>query len=166
MGVVQQEVFLFDDTVRANLSLNDEELPLERLRWAAEMACIYSTIEALPLGFDTRLGENGATLSGGQRQRLAIARALAHSPTVLLLDEATSSLDLQTEAAIHANLAQLGCTRIVIAHRLATVQDADRILVLDNGHLVQEGKYEDLLDHPGLFRELAQSSTPEATGHA
>lgn len=167
MGVVQQEVFLFDDTVRANLSLNDEELPLERLRWAAEMACINHTIEALPLGFDTRLGENGATLSGGQRQRLAIARALAHSPTVLLLDEATSSLDLQTEAAIHANLARLGCTRIVIAHRLATVMDADRILVLDKGHLVQEGKYRDLLNRSGLFRELVRSfDTPEDTGHA
>jgi len=167
VGVVQQEVFLFDDTVRANLSLNNEGLSSERLRWAAEMACIDNAIDALPQGFDTRLGQNGGILSGGQRQRLAIARSLAHGPTVLLLDEATSSLDLLTEASIHSNLARLGCTRIVIAHRLATVMDADRILVLDKGMLVQEGRYHDLLSRPGFFRELAQSfAKSEAAGHA
>ena len=99
----------------------------------------------------------GCLLSGGQRQRLAIARAVAHSPAILLLDEATSSLDLDTESRIHANLGQLGCTRIVIAHRLATVMDADRILVLENGRLVQQGHYRELLDQDGLFREMAES---------
>jgi ABC-type bacteriocin/lantibiotic exporter with double-glycine peptidase domain len=154
MGVVLQETFLFDDTVRANLSLNDPELPLERLKWAAAQACILDTIEALPKGFETRVGGNGSLLSGGQRQRLSLARALAHDPAVLLLDEATSALDLETEAQIHANLAQLGCTRIVIAHRLATIQDADRIFVLEAGHLVQEGSYAALEATPGLLRDL------------
>lgn len=101
------------------------------------------------------MGENGNLLSGGQRQRLAIARAVVHSPAVLLLDEATCSLDLETEARIHANLAPLGCTRIVIAHRLATVMDADRILVLNEGQLVQQGVFLELLSQPGLFRDLA-----------
>lgn len=157
MGVVQQETFLFDDTVRANLSLNDPDMPLERLRWAARMACIDTVVDALPEGYHHRLGENGSLLSGGQRQRLAIARALAHRPAILLLDEATSSLDLPTEAAIHANLSSLGCTRIVIAHRLATVMDADRILVLDEGRIAQQGDYAQLVAEPGLFRELVRS---------
>ncbi len=157
MGVVQQETFLFDDSISANLSLNDPELPLERLRQAAHLACIDNVIDSLPQGYRSRIGENGCLLSGGQRQRLAIARAVAHSPAILLLDEATSSLDLDTESRIHANLGQLGCTRIVIAHRLATVMDADRILVLENGRLVQQGQYRELLDQGGLFREMADS---------
>jgi ATP-binding cassette, subfamily B, bacterial len=165
MGIVQQETFLFDDTIRANLSLNDPELPLERLRWAAHLACIDDVIEALPQGYRSRAGENGCLLSGGQRQRLAIARAVAHSPAILLLDEATSSLDLDTEARIHANLGQLGCTRIVIAHRLATVMDADRILVLENGRLVQQGHYHELLDQDGLFREMAETLESMAELH-
>lgn len=154
MGVVLQETFLFDDTVRANLSLNDPELPIDRLKWAAEQACVSEVIEALPKGFEARVGENGGLLSGGQRQRLSLARALAHDPAVLLLDEATSSLDLDTEAKLHANLARLGCTRIVIAHRLATVKDADRIFVMEEGRIVQEGSYEALRGLPGLFHEL------------
>ncbi len=154
MGVVLQETFLFDDTVRANLSLNDPELPLARLKWATEQACIREVVEALPKGFNAHVGGNGSLLSGGQRQRLSLARALAHNPAVLLLDEATSSLDLVTEAQLHANLARLGCTRIIIAHRLATVKDADRIFVLDEGRIIQEGNYETLRGGPGLFREL------------
>ena len=154
VGVVQQETFLFDDTVRANLTLQDDELPLERLQWAARMACVADVIERLPQGYQSRVGANGDLLSGGQRQRLSLARALAAEPRILLLDEATSSLDLETEARVHANLASLGCTRIIIAHRLATVLDADRILVLQAGRIVQEGRYQDLKDAPGLFREL------------
>jgi len=154
MGVVLQETFLFDDTVRANLSLNDEHIPMERLRWAARMACVDGVIENLPEGYQNRVGENGSLLSGGERQRLNLARALAHDPAVLLLDEATSSLDLETEARLHANLAGLGCTRIVIAHRMATVRDADRILVMHGGQIVQEGTFEALEAQEGLLRML------------
>jgi ABC-type bacteriocin/lantibiotic exporter with double-glycine peptidase domain len=157
MGVVLQDTFLFDDTVRANLSLKGEEIPIERLRVAAELACVDDVIAALPEGFATRLGDNGNVLSGGQRQRLNLARALAQEPAVLLLDEATSALDLETERRVHANLARLGCTRILIAHRLATVQDADRILVLHQGRVVQEGTYADLAEREGLFRTLVHA---------
>jgi ABC-type bacteriocin/lantibiotic exporter with double-glycine peptidase domain len=154
MGVVMQDTFLFDDTVRANLSLKDEEVPLERLHTAARLACIDGVIDALPEGYGTRLGDNGNLLSGGQRQRLNLARALTLEPAVLLLDEATSALDVETESQVHANLASLGCTRILIAHRLATVKDADRILVLQDGRIVQEGTYEELSAREGLFQAL------------
>ena len=157
MGVVMQDTFLFDDTVRANLSLKNEELPLERLRAAARLACVDEVVDALPEGYATRLGDNGNVLSGGQRQRLNLARALAQEPAVLLLDEATSALDLETERKVHANLARIGCTRILIAHRLATVQDADRILVLQGGRIVQEGTYAELSAREGLFRSLVHA---------
>lgn len=154
MGVVLQETFLFDDTVRANLSLNDEHIPMERLRWASRMACVDAAIENLPEGYAARVGENGSLLSGGERQRLNLARALAHEPAILLLDEATSSLDVETEARLHANLTSLGCTRIIIAHRMATVRDADRILVMHAGQIVQAGTFDELEAQEGLFRML------------
>jgi len=157
MGVVLQDTFLFDDTVRANLSLKDPETPLERLRAAARLACVDDVIDAMPEGISSRVGDNGNVLSGGQRQRLNLARALARDPAVLLLDEATSALDLETERRVHANLAGVGCTRILIAHRLATVQDADRILVLEDGRIVQEGTYDDLAAREGLFRSLVEA---------
>jgi ABC-type bacteriocin/lantibiotic exporter with double-glycine peptidase domain len=162
IGVVLQDTFLFDDTVRANLALNAPGLPLERLRHAARLACVDDVIDAMPAGYASRVGENGNLLSGGQRQRLSLARALAHQPALLLLDEATSALDLPTEARIHANLAGLGCTRIVIAHRLQTVKDADRILVLDAGRLVQQGTYATLADQEGRFRDLVHGLEDEA----
>jgi ABC-type bacteriocin/lantibiotic exporter with double-glycine peptidase domain len=154
MGVVLQEPFVFDDTVRANLSLLDPEMPLERVKWAARAACVDKVIERLPLGYKARLGENARILSGGERQRLCLARAIAGEPAILLLDEATSSLDLATEAAVHANLAALGCTRILIAHRLETVKDADRILVLDGGRIAQQGTYAELAAAPGPFQDI------------
>lgn len=157
MGVVLQDTFLFNDTVRANLSLKDPDIKLDRLREAAATACLLDVIEALPKGFDTPIGENGCRLSGGQRQRLSLARALAHDPSILLLDEATSALDLATEAQVHANLATKGCTRLVIAHRLETVKDADRIIVLDKGRIVQQGTYDVLAMERGLFQQLVHA---------
>ncbi|MCL1908933.1 MAG: peptidase domain-containing ABC transporter [Holophagaceae bacterium] len=157
MGVVLQDTFLFNDTVRANMSLNNPDLGMDRLVDASRRACILDVIESLPQGFDTPLGENGSRLSGGQRQRLNLARALAHGPSILLLDEATSSLDLETEGQLHANLAAMRCTRIVIAHRLATVKDADRIFVLDKGRIVQRGNYQELQSSEGLFRNLVKA---------
>jgi ATP-binding cassette, subfamily B, bacterial len=163
MGVVLQDTFLFNDTVRANLSLNEPDLDLSQIREAARIACIDEFIESLPQGYDSMIGENGASLSGGQRQRLSLARAIVSRPALLLLDEATSSLDPETEASVHRNLAELGCTRILIAHRLKTVMDADRILVLDQGRIVQSGTFESLRHQPGLFQELFTSS---GGGHA
>jgi ABC-type bacteriocin/lantibiotic exporter with double-glycine peptidase domain len=155
MGVVMQEPFLLNDTILANLSLADPALPMDQLVEAARLACILDEIHALPGGFQTVVGENGSFLSGGQRQRLALARALATRPSILLLDEATSSLDPETEARVHANLSRLGCTRVLIAHRLTTVRNADRILVLDQGRIVQRGTFAELVAHPGLFRSMA-----------
>lgn len=156
-GVVMQEVFLFDDTIRANLSLGHPELSLDDLRRAAWHACIDDFIDGLPDGFDTQIGENGRTLSGGQRQRLALARAIAHGPTILLLDEATSALDLEMEARVHERLRALRCTCIAITHRLATVGYADRVVVLNRGRIVQSGPHARLSGEPGLFRELLQA---------
>jgi ATP-binding cassette subfamily B protein len=155
IGVVLQDPFLFDDSVQANLDLAQQGLSAEALRRALRLACIDDVVDALPEGLRTRVGERGRRLSGGQRQRLVLARALASDPAILLLDEATSSLDLPLEARLHESLSRLGCTRIVIAHRLATVRDADRVLVMDEGRLVQEGTYQALSSVPGHFRELA-----------
>lgn len=157
LGVVLQESFLFDDSVRANLSLRDPDMPMERIRWAAELAQIHTVIERLPDGYRTRLGENAKILSGGERQRLCLARAIAAEPSILLLDEATSSLDLETESRVHAGLAALGCTRIVIAHRLATVKDADRILVIEEGGVVQQGTYDQLCGQAGVFQDAIRA---------
>lgn len=157
LGAVLQEVQIVNDTVAANIALSDPALDADRIRAAAERACLDGVIAALPQGYATRLGEDGRQLSGGERQRLCLARALAAAPAVLVLDEATSALDTETERRLHANLADLGCTRIVIAHRLATVRDADRILVMDRGRIVQQGRYAQLCVQPGLFRDLAKS---------
>ena len=157
LGAVLQETSLLNDTVSANISLNDPAYTPAQVKTAAHLACVDDVIEALPLGYATRLGENGMQLSGGERQRLCLARALVGQPAVLLLDEATSALDAETEQRVHANLGSLGCTRIVIAHRFSTVRDADRILVVDRGRIVQEGRFEELCLQPGLFRRLLVS---------
>jgi ABC-type bacteriocin/lantibiotic exporter with double-glycine peptidase domain len=154
IGVVLQEIALFHDTVRGNIALHDRNMPLEQVRQAARLACIDDVIEALPLGYDTVISENGNSLSGGQRQRLALARALAGDRSILILDEATRSQDAEIEARIAENLDRLGCTRIVIAHRLSTIRRADRILVINQGRIEQQGTFEQLSTEDGLFRVL------------
>lgn len=157
IGVVTQDPYIFGLSIRDNISLGDPGLPLERLRTAAGLAEIGSDIEAMPLGWDTPLVDAGASLSGGQRQRLALARALANEPMILLLDEATSSLDTVTEAKVHANLATLGCTIIMVAHRLATVVDADHIVVMDAGRVVEVGDHDALVAAGGPYAQLVTS---------
>lgn len=157
MAAVLQEAFVFDDTARANLALADDDLPGSALQSACRAAQLHDTLAALPQGYDTPLGPGGMRLSAGQRQRLMIARALAHRPAVLVLDEATSHLDAVTEAALQAHLDGLRCTQLVIAHRLATVRNADRILVMQDGRIQQSGRFEDLACVPGVFRDLLQA---------
>ncbi|HYO71009.1 MAG TPA: ATP-binding cassette domain-containing protein, partial [Archangium sp.] len=111
----------------------------------------------MPMGYDTPLVDRGASLSGGQRQRLALARALMQKPAVLLLDEATSALDAITESRVQQSLASLQCTRVIIAHRLSTVVDADLILVMDEGHLVEAGRHQELLLRGGIYAELVRA---------
>ncbi|WP_207485438.1 peptidase domain-containing ABC transporter [Arenibaculum pallidiluteum] len=151
VGMVLQENFLFNRTVRENIALADPTMPLERIMEAAKLSGAHDFILALPEAYDTVVGERGATLSGGQRQRIALARALATDPRILILDEATSALDYESERVIHDNMRRIsaGRTVFVIAHRLAAVRDADRILVIENGELVEEGNHADLLRRSG-----------------
>jgi len=156
MGVVPQEVFLFSGTIRDNIALGFPDCPFDRVVAAARLAGAHDFISEMGLGYETRVGERGMSLSGGQRQRIALARALLHDPDVLVLDEATSALDTESERAIQHNLAEAarGRTTIVIAHRLSTVQNASRILVLDRGTLVEEGTHAELLARGGLYAHL------------
>jgi subfamily B ATP-binding cassette protein HlyB/CyaB len=156
IGVVLQENFLFNRSVRDNIALADPGLPMERVIEAAKLAGAHEFILELPQGYDTVVGEHGATLSGGQRQRLAIARALVSNPRILIFDEATSALDYESEAIVQANLARIckGRTVILIAHRLSTVRQADRIYVIEKGEIIEGGKHSELLQLNGYYAKL------------
>jgi ATP-binding cassette, subfamily B, bacterial len=153
-GVVLQESFLFSGSIRQNISLNHPSLSLKKIIAAAKLAAIHNDIIQMPMGYETRIAEGGSGLSGGQRQRLSLARALAHQPAILLLDEATSHLDVLTESLIEQNLHHLSCTRIAIAHRLSAIRNADTILVLDQGAIVEQGSHEQLLHLDGHYASL------------
>ena len=151
LGVVLQENFLFNRSIRENIALGDPGMPLERVVHAAELAGAHEFILQLPEGYDTRVGDNGAGLSGGQRQRIAIARALVANPRILILDEATSALDYESEHAVMRNMRAIcqGRTVLIIAHRLSTVRMANRIIVIEKGRVVESGRHEELVDRPG-----------------
>ena len=157
MGVVPQECFLFSGTVLENITLYRNEYTLEQAIEAAKLAEAHAFIQSLPLGYNTKVGEQGSMLSGGQRQRIAIARALLGDPRILLLDEATSSLDTESERRFQQNLARISRDRttFIIAHRLSTVRNADCILVLDRGVLVECGTHDQLMALQGLYYHLA-----------
>jgi subfamily B ATP-binding cassette protein MsbA len=164
MAIVSQDTFLFHDTVTANIAYGLDDVPMERVRWAAEQANALQFIEELPEGFGTVLGDRGVRLSGGQRQRIAIARALLRDPEVLLLDEATSALDSVAEQQVQQSLERLmvGRTAVVIAHRLSTIESADRVVVLDAGRVVEEGTYDELVARRGKLWEFHVLQTQAA----
>jgi len=158
IGVVDQDTFLFGGTVRENISIAHPEASLEEIVSAAQMAGADEFIQQLPLGYETQIGEGGGMLSGGQRQRLAIARALLGNPRLLIFDEATSHLDSESERIIQNNLKTIlqGRTSVIIAHRLSTVRNADLILVLDHGLLVESGTHDELITKKGHYFYLNQ----------
>ena len=159
IGLVPQDVFLWNDSIYANLVYPAREVSRERVIAAAKAVQLHDFVETLPEGYDTQVGELGLALSGGERQRLALCRAIIELPRILLLDEATSALDALTDRKVRDALetARRGRTTIVVAHRLVTVMHADKILVLDEGRLVQEGAPQSLLAQPGLFQDLYEA---------
>ena len=156
MGIVTQETFLFDDTVKANISYGVENISDDEIKDASKAANAHEFIKKLPDGYNTIIGERGVSLSGGQKQRIAIARAIVKNPPILILDEATSSLDSESEKHVQSAIENLMSERtvFVIAHRLSTVHNANKILVLENGQIVQEGKHDDLINVDGLYKQL------------
>jgi len=157
IGVVLQENMLFNQSIRDNIALSNPALPIEAIIEAARLAGAHEFICELPEGYDTMVGEHGSTLSGGQRQRIAIARALISNPRILIFDEATSALDYESEKIIQDNMRQIcvGRTVLIIAHRLSAVREANRIIVMERGQIVEEGSHDELLRNPdGIYNHL------------
>jgi len=161
LGIVEQDVFLFDGTIAENIGYARTGAAPDAIRDAARIANAEEFIERLPQGYDTVIGERGVRLSGGQRQRLAIARAVLADPKILILDEATSNLDSESERLIQESLHQLmkNRTSFVIAHRLSTIKHVDRIVVLQDGRIVEVGSHEELMRRSGLYRQMVELQT-------
>ena len=156
IGIIQQDVFLFNGTIKENIAYGDFGAPQEEIEEAAKKANIHDYIMTLPDGYETNVGERGVKLSGGQKQRISIARAFLKKPPVLILDEATSALDNATEMLIQDSLAKLseGRTTLVVAHRLSTVKNADEIIVITHNGVEERGTHEQLIEKGGIYKEL------------
>ena len=158
IGIVPQHPFIFGGTIRENVALTSPGAQLDRISGACKISSLHQDITEMPMGYDTVVSDGGGSLSGGQRQRVAIARAAIRNPSLMLLDEATSALDNSTEARVIENLEKLRCTRITVAHRLSTVRNADLIVCMDKGVIVEQGTHDQLLKNGGLYTRLVQAS--------
>ena len=167
LGIVEQDVFLFDGTIRENIGYARRDINEATIQNASRMAAAHDFISELPQGYESRIGERGVKLSGGQRQRIAIARAICADPKILILDEATSNLDSESERLIQQSLKRLfkNRTSFVIAHRLSTIQQADRIVVLDEGRVIEIGDHKSLVQSGGLYCDMVKLQTTESQNH-
>ena len=156
IGQVQQDVFIFTGDIKSNISLDNENISIDDVKRAAKIVHADSFIEKMLGGYDAPVTERGSTLSAGQRQLLSFARTLAYDPTILVLDEATANIDTETEALITSALAKLmeGRTSIMVAHRLSTIQHADKIIVMHQGRIRESGSHQELLAQNGLYKKL------------
>lgn len=163
IGYVPQDNFLFSTTITENIGFAVDKMEQEQVEWAAKTAQVYDNIIDFPEQFETMLGERGVTLSGGQKQRVSIARALYKDPKILILDDSLSAVDTQTEEKILESLHEImkNRTSIIISHRISTIKDADHIIVLDNGEIIEEGTHDELLDKNGLYNSLYQKQLLE-----
>ena len=157
-SIVFQKVYLFEDTIENNILFGKPQATREEMILAAKKACCHDFISALPDGYDTKVGEGGANLSGGEKQRISIARAILKDAPVIILDEATASVDPENEQELQQAISELtkNKTLLMIAHRLNTVREADQILVLDDGQIVQKGKHLELMRQEGLYRRFVE----------
>ena len=157
-SIVFQNVYLFEDTIENNIKFGRPDATHDEVIEAAKKACCHDFIEALPEGYQTRVGEGGATLSGGERQRISIARAILKDAPIIVLDEATASVDPENEQELLKAVRELtrDKTILMIAHRLSTVRDADQIIVLDKGRIVQHGAHTELIKQDGLYRHFVE----------
>jgi ATP-binding cassette subfamily B protein len=161
IGIVLQEPFLFNGTIAENIAYGKPDASFKEIVEAARAANAHNFVLSKPDGYDTMVGEKGSKLSGGERQRVSIARAILHNPRILILDEATSSVDVETEKQIQEALGRLieGRTTFAIAHRLSTLRNASRLVVLDKGEIAEIGTHEELMNKQGTFYNLVQSQT-------
>jgi ATP-binding cassette subfamily B protein len=162
IGIVEQEPFLFSRSIRENITYGvGRDVPQEEIEKAARAAAVHDVILSFPAGYNTLVGEKGVTLSGGQKQRVAVARTLLKDPRILILDDSTSSVDTETEAEIRSALNGLmkNRTTFIIAHRIQSVMNADLILVMDKGEIIQMGKHEDLVTQDGMYRKIYDIQT-------